>query len=92
MIRLRCRDPKRQELWQHKEVVYSLVNLTIAPLEYNGTRATDFLASNFTKLMIDHYAPYIYEVAQLGTDVVIVGRYKTKREARSAIKSEVIYE
>ena len=89
MRRLKSTDPKRQQRWRLGKRDFSIVDLTIAPLEINGLRATDVdPQSRFTELMVKHYGIYRYELAETtGDDIVILGRFTSFQDAKEHLES-----
>lgn len=82
MKQLKSFDEKAQERYKHKGRTYSVVNLTVPPLEADGSRA----GKRFTELMTEHYAPFIYELADMTNGkIVIVGRYTDVEKAKDEI-------
>lgn len=83
MKQLQSYDELRQERYEHDGHTYSIVDLTIPPLEANGTRAE----GRFTELMEAQYGAFKYELADT-TDIdniVILQRFSTIEAARTAI-------
>lgn len=94
MKQLSSEDPKRQERWEHKGREYSIVNLVMAPLEQDGSRASDYEGSRFEERMAALHGAYRYELAELTQDgdVEVLGRFTSFEDACDAIESGMIHE
>ena len=90
MKRIKSLDPLRQERWEHKGRKYSIVDLTIAPLEANGHRASDYTGSEFTKLMTEFYGEYRFELADVTDEIEVMDRFRSFEEAQKAITDELL--
>lgn len=87
MKKLKSYDDLRQERYEHNGRIYSIVDLTIAPLEADGTRYD----GHFTELMQEHYGQYKYELADMTEDdIVVISRFTSFKLAREAIENGTI--
>lgn len=90
MRRIKSSDPIRQQLWEHDGERYSIVDLTIAPLEANGHRATDYPNSKFTELMHRFHGVYHFELANVtDPEIEVIDRYTSFESAQEAIRMGV---
>lgn len=92
LVELKSPDPIRQHLYRYGDSKYSLVNLTVFPMELDGSRATDRMPHLVNAF--DFYRPNVWELAQLNRDggVDVLERFEsvdqatiwiTRREAKS---------
>jgi hypothetical protein len=86
MKRLIPFDKQRQERWEHNGREYSIADLTIAPLERNGLRASDQPDSRFTAFIVSYYGSAHFELADLTDGIQVIGLYASFEEARKAIE------
>jgi hypothetical protein len=79
-------DKQRQERWEHNGRKYSIVDLTIAPREESGMRASSAPSSRFPEVMLSAYGSQHFELADVTDGIDVIGRYTSFEEAREAIE------
>lgn len=77
--------PNRQEVWEHHDRIYSIVDLTILPWDDDTPPPAAALAS-WARLTAYMYRTYPIEVADMTDGIEVIGRYETFADARRAIK------
>lgn len=88
MRKLGTKDPGRQQRWRMGKRDFSIVDLTIPPLESNGERHFD-PENRFSTLMLQHYGPYHFELAEVTEPepVEVIGRFTSFKEAKEYLES-----
>jgi len=79
---LKPSDKQQQERWEYNGRKYSIVDLTIAPLERNGLRASDLPGSRFSEVMLSAHGRHHFEVADVTDGIDVIGRYASFEAAR----------
>jgi hypothetical protein len=86
MKQLKSHDPERQQLWQYEGRTYSIIDVTLAPLESDSTRMGGDFTQGFRDILIEALGSADFELADaIGGRAEVLGRFESFEAAQQGI-------